>query len=117
MSEQVLDLNEFLERVQEDKDLLLELLDIFSEDYQEKRKLITNAVAKNDFESIKSICHSLKGASGNISAKALREVFVNLEQMGRNNDLTGATELMKAMDQQFSDLASRIIAVKSEYKK
>jgi len=38
MGREVLDLNEFLERVQNDKELLLELLDIFVEDFQEKRK-------------------------------------------------------------------------------
>ena len=65
MSDEVLDLNEFLERVQDDKELLLELLDIFSDDYQKKRVQLEEAVNKNDSEQIKSVAHSLKGASGN----------------------------------------------------
>ena len=117
MSEQVLDLNEFLERVQDDKDLLVELLDIFSGDYQQKRKLMGEAVIKKDFEAIRSLAHSLKGASGNISAKALRESFIKFEQMGRNNDLTSSSEILAAMDKQFAELAIRIIAVKKEFGK
>ena len=117
MNEQVLDLDEFLERVQDDKDLLVELLDIFVGDYLEKRKLMGEAVTKKDFETIKSISHSLKGASGNISAKALRESFIKFEQISKNNDLTGAAELLTGMDKQFSELTHKISAVKKEFGK
>ena len=40
MSEEILDLKEVMERVQDDKELLLELFDIFITDYSEKRKLL-----------------------------------------------------------------------------
>jgi len=85
MSEDLLDVNEFMERVQDDKELLLELLDIFLADYMEKRKTLQEAVDGQDFEQIKGVAHSLKGASGNISAKSMCEIFSSLEEMGKNS--------------------------------
>lgn len=116
MADEILDVNEFMERVQDDKELLLELLDIFVSDYQEKEKLMKIAVSGNDHEQIKSIAHSLKGASGNISAKKLRETFMKLEELGKNNDTSGADELLSTMNQQFEELLVRIESVKEELK-
>jgi len=114
MSDNIIDLPEFLERVQDDKELLLELLDIFVNDYQEKRKLLQGAVENKDVEVIKSISHSLKGASGNISAKSLRESFLKMEEMGKNNDLMGIEDVLTGMDQQFGELTGRISSLKTE---
>jgi len=116
MADEILDVDEFMERVQDDKELLLELLDIFVSDYQEKEKLMQIAVSGNDHEQIKSISHSLKGASGNISAKKLRETFVKLEELVKNNDTSGADELLSTMNQQFEELLVRIKSVKEELK-
>jgi len=116
MSEEAIDVVEFLERVQDDKELLLELLDIFIEDFQEKRKLLGEAIGQQDFESIRSISHSVKGASGNISAKPIRALFIKVEEMGKNNDLTGADELLSTIDVEFTALTDRISNLKTELK-
>lgn len=115
MSEEILDLNELLERVQDDKELLVELLDIFVEDFQEKDKQLAAAIEQKNYDQIKSIAHSLKGASGNISAKALREVCIKIEEMGKANDLTGAADVVADMGKEFEALSSRISEVKNEF--
>lgn len=115
MNEKVLDLNEFLERVQDDKELLLELLDIFLEDYQLKRDLLQKAIDNKDFDEVRNLGHSLKGASGNISAKGLREVLMQIEEMGKNGNIDGIDELVKAMDSNFSELEVEIGNLKKEY--
>jgi HPt (histidine-containing phosphotransfer) domain-containing protein len=117
MSDQLLDLAEFKERVQDDIDLLLELLDIFTADYVGKRKALEEAVGKKDFEQLKSVAHSLKGASGNISAKNLREIFMKLEEMGKANDVSNANALLAQLDQAYVALEGRINEVKQELKK
>jgi len=114
MSEDILDFEEFLERVQGDRELLVELLDIFSEDFKEKRKQLQEAITQNDFETIKSIAHSLKGASGNISVKPMRAVFIEFEEMGKNSDLAGADKLVAKLDALNEELMERIGTIKSE---
>jgi len=114
MSDGVIDVEEFLERVQDDKELFFELLEIFSEDFVEKRTALGTAVESQDFEQIRSVAHSLKGASGNISAKALRAVCLRLEEMGRNNDLGDIDKLLTDLDQTFTDLTACIEELKKE---
>ena len=116
MNEDLFNLEEFLERVQDDKELLLELLDIFSEDYVGKRKALQEAVEKNDFEEIKSISHSLKGASGNISAKTLRAIFLQFEEMGKIKDVSSAQEKFDALDKEYEELLKRFKEIKEEFK-
>ena len=115
MDNDVIDLKDFLDRVQDDKDLMLELFDIFMEDYQQKRQELKEAVVKKDYEQIKSLAHSLKGASGNISAKAMRATFVRLEEIGKNNNLTGMDQLLNDLDRQYNDLVKRIEEIKKEF--
>ena len=114
MSDEVLHLEEFLERVQNDKNLLLELLDIFIEDFYQKRKLMDEAVSTNDYEQIKRISHSLKGSSGNISAKSLRAILLKFESMGKNNNLAGVDEVLLNIDEEFKKLLGRIKDLKEE---
>jgi len=117
MSEQPIDLPEFLERVQDDKDLILELLDIFDQDYAVKRKLFDDVVSKKDFEQLKSITHSLKGASGNISAKQLRSCFLKLEEMAKMNDVTHAPEVLKELDEHYQQYTAFKATLKEKFKK
>ena len=116
MNDDIIDLNEFLDRVQGDKELLVELFDIFIQDFQDKRNVLKEAVVKKDFEQIKSVAHSLKGASGNISAKPLRATFLQLEEMIKTNQWKDAEQILTNMDRQFSDLQKCINEIKTQFK-
>lgn len=114
MSEVVIDVEEFLERVQDDKELFFELFEIFVEDFEEKRKGLSQAVENKDYAQLRSIGHSLKGASGNISAKVLRNIAITLEDMGKNNEMTGVEEFLIKIDEAFKALTARIEELKTE---
>ncbi|MBP9854405.1 MAG: Hpt domain-containing protein [Candidatus Omnitrophica bacterium] len=114
MSDEIIDVPEFMDRVQEDKDLLKELLDIFVEDFEQKREKLTEAAATKDFETIKSIAHSIKGASGNISAKPLRAVTIKLETRGSEKNASDLDMLLKDLDREYAALKTRIVTLKKE---
>ena len=114
MNEDILDLKEFLERVQDDKELLVELLNIYEEDLKSKRKTLEDALKSNNYDEVRSIAHSLKGASGNISAKALCVLFLQLEDMGKNKNLSGFENILTKIDQQFQTLQKRMTEIKKE---
>lgn len=114
MSEEIIDVPEFLDRVMEDKDLLKELLDIFVADFDQKREELSKAIGTNDFDTIRNVAHSLKGASGNISAKPLREVCVTLESKGKSGDSEGLEQLLTDLDKQYAALQERIVTLKEE---
>ncbi len=114
MSEVIFDYEEVMERVQDDKELLLELLDLFLDDFKEKRISLTASVQDNDFENIRGIAHSLKGASGNISAKALREILLQLEEKGKDETMDGIEDLLAQLDKSFEELNSHLDGVKQK---
>lgn len=114
MSLEILDVEELKERVQDDIELLLELLDIFVEDYVGKRQLLGEYLASDNYEEIRNVAHSLKGASGNISAQILREKLLIFEEMGAKNDVTGSEEVLKDLDEAYQGLLKRIDEVRTE---
>ena len=116
MNMEILDINEFLERIQNDKGLLWELLDIFVEDFQQKRMQLREALQSHDATQVRKLAHALKGSSANISAHQLSGVLRELEKMGQNNTLTGADELLADMDKKFEALLARISRLREELK-
>ena len=116
MKSDVIDLPEFLERVQDDKALLLELLDIYEQDFIQKRQYLSEAAQQKDYERIKEIAHSLKGASGNISAKNLRPLFSSLEEMGKTGNVSTVEATLSQIDQEFALLKVRMDQLRQELK-
>ena len=78
-SEEIIDLEDALKRVQGDEKLLAELFDVYQEDFVIKRQALGVAIAACDIAKIKGIAHSMKGASGHISAKPLHAACLKLE--------------------------------------
>lgn len=117
MNKSIIDLQEALERVQDDKELLCELFDIFEEDFLLKRKGLAEAVLKKDILTFRNIAHALKGASGNISAKIIRESFAHLEKMGEEGNLGGVEAILNQIDQQFKDLQATTAHLREQLRK
>ena len=104
MSDEIIDLKEVLERVQDDKELLNELFDIYQEDYIVKRKALGDAIVANDIAKIKEVAHSMKGASGNISAKPLHAACLKLETLAKEGKTDGMQEVAEMIDGYFEEI-------------
>lgn len=104
MGDEIVDLKDVLERVQDDKELLLELFDIYQEDFVAKRGALEEALKSQDLVKIKEIAHSMKGSSGNISAKPIYANCLAIEQMAKNNNMAGISEILVKVDVQFEQL-------------
>lgn len=116
MNDDILDFDEFKDRVQDDMELLLELLDIYEEDYQLKRVGLGEAIASGNADEVRNIAHSLKGASGNISAKQVRDSFYKLEEMGKNGNLDGAEVILSKVDEDYQALSQRFADLRKDFK-
>jgi HPt (histidine-containing phosphotransfer) domain-containing protein len=115
MAEDIIDLADVLERVQDDKELLLELLDIYQEDFISKREALIEAVGKKDFSKIKELAHSMKGASGNISAKRMHATCLQFEQLAKEGNVAGMEDLLKAVDSQFEEIKANTEKLKKQF--
>lgn len=116
MNVEVLDIREFLERIQNDRALLWELLDIFVDDFRQKTGQLHEALRNNDAVQVRKLAHALKGSSANISAHQLAAVLLELERMGKNNVLVGADKLLADMNKKFEALLARISRLREELK-
>ena len=101
MGSKIIDLADALDRVQDDKELLFELFDIFEKDFKAKRKEIEKALAHKDAEILRNLAHSIKGASGNISALCIHEICFFLEKEASENRLGDFPDKLKELDAAF----------------
>ncbi len=115
MSKEILDVDGFMERVQNDKELFLELLDIFISDFQPKRQALQEAIKKKDSQTVEHVAHFLKGSCGNISAESLRVIFHDLEARGRENNIEGIEHYLDDIDQKFEELMKFIGELRTRF--
>ena len=59
---------ELLDRIGGDRDFLGELVDVFMQDYPRQIKSARESLIAGDFEEVKRIGHTIKGAMANLSA-------------------------------------------------
>lgn len=111
----IIDLKDALERVQDDKELLLELFDIFSEDFPGKRDAFWVALDKNDVVGFQHLAHGLKGATGNISARQMHENCIDLDNMGKLGQISGAKPKLELLDKQFAEFKAEAARLKKEF--
>lgn len=104
-----LDLSEGLNRVAGNAELYKRLLLSFYLDNQEKPLQIQQALLANDFNIARHLVHSVKGVSGNISAKRLFAAASNLElelnQESRQNLPELLDQFTSAMHEVINSLA------------
>ncbi len=114
MSEPIIDLKDVLDRVQDDKELLVELFEIYVDDFITKRKDLGEAIAARNLPMVKQVAHSMKGASGNISAKPLYTLCLKLEHLAHDGTTEGMQDLLPEIDSQFEQIKVFAVNFKKE---
>lgn len=94
----VLDVEDFLERVEGDMELACELAELFISDAAGKMSLLKEAITKEDAVAVERIAHSLKGASANLSAGRVRELAWQLEREGAAGALQDAGGIFSQLE-------------------
>ena len=98
-----------LERVEGDQELLAEMIHLFQEDVPNLLTAMRDALQRGDMAVLERSAHSLKGAAGNLSAKAAAAAALQLEKDAKNNDLEAAqgslVEVERAVKHLFPVLA------------
>lgn len=76
-----------------------QLVQTFLSEFEEKEKILNQAIQSNDLETIVKTAHFLKGSSVNIGATMLGNCCRDIEMAGKQNDLnavkTQVTQLQK----------------------
>ena len=92
-SDNIIDRDELLERVDGDQDLLEELFLIFIDEMPVQLYSIEEALDRQDCNELKTSAHRLKGVLGNLSAKEAYSLAAAMELAGDQNELAKANYL------------------------
>ncbi len=77
------------------------LIDTFIGDSKLRLLSIKNAIQAGDPDALRVAAHSFKGSALNLSAGNLTELCKKLEQMGRNNEMSQALEVLKHTEEEY----------------
>lgn len=84
-----------------DREFETELLGVYLDDGASHLDLARLALDTGNWEQLGKEAHHLKGASGNVGAKELQSLALNLEDASRSQDTPGARSTLARMMEQF----------------
>ena len=93
-----------LRRMGGDRQLLKKIVGLFSGDYPSAIGKLQRALTRRDGEGVRIAAHTLKGAVANVGGQLAREQAARLEEMGRSNQLDGATQALAAFERGVAEL-------------
>jgi len=96
------DLGKALEVVDGDKALFKELLGEFLEVYPTQLGELQELIEKNDYEQLERKAHSFKGTVSNFGVQRVYELACELETLGKESRLDGATDVYKRLEEQMN---------------
>src|SRR5215469_7235979 len=103
MSRSVIDLDELMARVENDRDLMRDLMLIFKEEFPRHEEALREAVASQDASGVVGAAHTLKGMLSEAAAAA-----ACLEQLGRDGEITKLGEPLAQFEKIAEELTRQI---------
>jgi CheY-like chemotaxis protein/HPt (histidine-containing phosphotransfer) domain-containing protein len=104
-----LDRDELLTRMLDDEALAREIVAAFLEDAPHQLNSIHQAVNTRDFDTIRERAHTLKGAAGNVSGIAVRELAKALELAAKNKEEARIAEIGADLGRAIEELANAFV--------
>ncbi len=104
----ILDWDGFMKRMMDDKELAVQILDLFVEDAPKQMASFREAFNKKDIELIGRKAHSIKSSAANIGGEVLRETASQIEQLAKTNNIQKIEELFQKAEQDFIELMQAI---------
>jgi two-component system sensor histidine kinase/response regulator len=99
-----LDAAELLSRVEGDVDLMQQLIEISQEEWPRLLVEVREVIDRGDARALDRVGHRIKGSAGIFGARALVEVAQRLENIGRANDLSGASAELANLERELERL-------------
>jgi two-component system, sensor histidine kinase and response regulator len=107
-AEQVLDLQEALERVDGDRDLLCEIAHLFLADVDEMMDVVRKAVEAKDGSALHRAAHRLKGSVVTFAAAPAADAALTLELLGRDGQVDAVEAPFKRLEVEIARLVAAL---------
>jgi signal transduction histidine kinase/DNA-binding NarL/FixJ family response regulator len=93
---------DLMERVDNDREFLAELIELFKEDGPALLGELRDAVAGRDGAAVARAAHTIKGTVGNFCAASAMQMALEIEIMGKEDSLDHAAETLAALEREFA---------------
>jgi len=103
-SHMVFNKQKLLSLVDNDEELLMQIVDVFLTEYPGMIAEIRKALEEGDNEKLEHAAHSLKGSVGNFAAGNAVTVAQKLENLGRENKLERARQVLEKLEEELDNL-------------
>lgn len=100
----VLDVPDLLARLQNDRELLVELSEILKTEYPTHLRSLEQAVSGEDMKTVERTGHALKGMFAALSAARAASAASQLEQIGRKGDKLGLRNALTILESEAAAL-------------
>jgi two-component system, sensor histidine kinase and response regulator len=107
-------LEELLERVENDRELMRELLSIFKEEFPQRFRALREAVESLDAPRVVLESHTLNGMLSNLAAREAAEAAANLESLARNGETAKFGESFARLDEIAHTLSRQVDSCMAE---
>lgn len=104
MAQPLFDYNKALERLGGDGEFLNELLTDLVIQIDENIENLRQAIKNKNYKDLKTLSHSLKGASANLNVSRMATHFLQLEDLGAGNNTEGAIDLLDQVTEDRNEL-------------
>ncbi len=112
----MIDKKQFLENFQYfDNEVVLEIINIFIDEYPERMETLRKNIDDKDFEQLKFNAHSLKGVVANFVAPEVQELARQLEMKGAGKDIENVEPLYAELKEKTVLVVSELEALKSNF--
>jgi HPt (histidine-containing phosphotransfer) domain-containing protein len=102
---------QLLDRIEDDRSLLAELIEIFRREYPENLQAAQRAIELQNPEDLQRAGHTLRGALGNLSATSASALAAELEAAGRKKDLIGTQAIFDKLVPELSNVIRALEAL------
>ncbi|MCA1793109.1 MAG: response regulator [Desulfobacteraceae bacterium] len=101
---EIFDRSAFIHRMMGDEDLADMIITGFLEDIPGQITILRDLVQQNQVQQARAQAHKIKGAAANITAMALHDSALAMENAGNTGDVTQLNRLLPQLESRFSQL-------------
>ncbi|PYU14391.1 MAG: hypothetical protein DMG37_07615 [Acidobacteria bacterium] len=114
MAKNFIDLEELLERTENDRELMRDLLTIFKEEFPQRHQALREAVKSVNATQVVMEAHALKGMLSNLAAVEAATAVGELERLGRKNETSKFLESLSRFEAIAKELSRQVEACMAE---
>jgi len=113
----VWNLAELLERVDNDQELLLDLVNIFKEDFPRTMRLLESAIAVADLKNVARLSHTLKGMLSSLGGVRTAAAAAKIEVMASAGESASLKSVFDTLEREGTSLLPELDAYMAEVRR